>query len=101
MTGWRAGDRRSGGPKMKRGTVTLHIDRLLLRGIEPGRRAVLAASLEAELTQLLGAPGALAALAPGRSVDRSDGGTVRLGVAPRPANLANAIARIVHRTITT
>ena len=81
--------------------VRLRIDRLLLRGIDPGNRPVLAASLESELTELLSAPGALAALAPGRSVDRSDGGTVRLGVAPRPANLGNAIARIVHRTITT
>jgi hypothetical protein len=100
MTDWQASGRRSGGQKRKRPTVTLQIDRLVLRDIDPGRRAVLATSLESELTQLLSAPGVLAALAPGRSVDRSDGGTIRLGGAARPTDLGAAIARAVHRAIT-
>jgi hypothetical protein len=72
-------------------TVELHIEQLVLHGVAAHDRATLGAAVEAELTRLLSAPGALDALGPARIAGRLDGGTIPLGAVA--ASLGPAIAR--------
>lgn len=47
--------------------IVLHIDRLVLRGVEPADAGAVAAAMQAELGRLLGSDAGAALLAPGDS----------------------------------
>jgi hypothetical protein len=78
---------------MKR--VTVHIDRLVLRGHRPQDRHPLAASLRGELERLLAQPQTLRALASLGHRPRIDAGSVRGLPAAGPQGLGAAIARAI------
>ena len=80
--------------------IHLHIDRIVLRGIDPADREVLLQSLQSELARVLAEPAAQAALARSRRTP-----VLRLGkmlMTPGPAGarkLGSGIARAIGKGI--
>lgn len=79
--------------------IVLHIDRLVLRGIDHADAGAVRAALEAELRRRLAAPGTREALARPPAA-RVDAGRVRLPPGAKPASLGRASARLIARGIT-
>jgi hypothetical protein len=77
--------------------LVLHIEALVLRGVQRQDRATLADSLRQELAHALTAPDAAARLAGRGSIDRLHVPTVRVENAASPARLAQAVARGIGR----
>jgi len=77
--------------------LVLHIDRLVLRGIERADAAVVSAGVRTELQRLLAAPDTARALAAGGSKYRVEAGEVR--VARGGGALGRAIAGGIARGI--
>ncbi|MEZ4718286.1 MAG: hypothetical protein R2851_19670 [Caldilineaceae bacterium] len=63
--------------------VVIHIEELVVHGVDVGSRRRLGAAVEAELARLLAQPGALAHLDASRTVDLVDAGAISLGPRPR------------------
>jgi hypothetical protein len=80
--------------------VELHIERLLLEGVEPQDAQATGAALQAELQQQLSA-----ALLPDTLRTRStravvDGGAIELSASAPPRVLGAAVANAVHKGLT-
>jgi hypothetical protein len=81
--------------------VNLHIERLVLEGIDLGSayHPLLQAALEAELGRLLAMGGLGAALAPGTTVASLPAGGLQLSADDSPTQLGRKIAQSVYRGI--
>lgn len=77
----------------------MHIDRLVLDGLDLGRRdgEHVRAAMARELTRLLAAGGMPHALARGGAQRSVPAPAIRLGLQPAPARVGREIARSVHR----
>jgi hypothetical protein len=77
--------------------VNLHIDRLVLEGIdlEPAQRPLLQAALEAELGRLI-AEGGVGGLAAGGAVPAIKAGGFEMSGGGNPAQLGRQIAGVVY-----
>jgi hypothetical protein len=77
--------------------VNLHIDRLVLEGIdlEPAQRPLLQAALEAELGRLI-AEGGVGGLAAGGAVPAIKAGGIEMSGEGNPAQLGRQIAGAVY-----
>jgi hypothetical protein len=82
---------------MRRRQVHLHIERLVLEGVDAGDRAALSASIEAELAELLRRPGAIEALGTARQIDRTDGGSFRTAGDAGAEAMGVSVARGIQR----
>jgi hypothetical protein len=82
---------------MRRMQVHLHIERLVLEGVDAGDRAALSAAIEAELAKLLRRPGAIEALGAARQIDRTDGGSFRTAGEAGVEAMGASLARAIHR----
>lgn len=71
--------------------IVLHIDRLVLRGVDRGDAAAVSAALQAELQSLLG-PGGAGTLATQRSMDALQAGRVHLPQGADAPALGRAVA---------
>lgn len=83
-------------------SINLHIERLVLEGVElgPGQERPLRAALEGELARLLGAGGLAPELRGGGAVPRAGAGALGPGAAGEgPAALGRRIARAVYAGI--
>jgi hypothetical protein len=80
--------------------VVLHIQELVLRGVQRQDRATMASSLRQELAHALTAPDVAARLAGRGAIDRLRVPTVRVANAASPARLARAVARGIGRELT-
>ncbi|MBA3946490.1 MAG: hypothetical protein H0X37_18235 [Herpetosiphonaceae bacterium] len=78
--------------------INLHIDRLVLDGIElaPGQRLLLQAAVEAELGRLLTEGGIAPTLQTGGTLPRVSGGTMQMTNPNNPQSLGQEIARSVY-----
>ena len=78
--------------------VNLHIERLVLDGVEiaPGRQRVLQAAVEAELTRLLTEGGVDAAIAAGGATPRLAGNPIQLQLVNTTWELGKRIASAVY-----
>jgi hypothetical protein len=78
--------------------VSLHIDRLILDGIDlpHAQRPLLQAAVEGELARLLLAGGLAPGWEGGGAVPRISGGTMQLAGDGDPAGLGQSIARAVY-----
>ena len=75
--------------------VVIHIDELVIHGVDVGSRRRLGAAVEAELARLLAQPGALAHLDADRTVDVVEAGAISLGPRPRAESIGAQIAEAV------
>lgn len=76
--------------------IVLHIDRLVLRGVERGDAAAVSAALQAELHSLLGVPGAARALSARAGARAVQAGKAALPPGADASTLGRAVAsRIV------
>jgi len=80
--------------------VVLHIERLILRGIDRADAPALAAALEAQLAQALGAPGVAESLGARGYRHRVDAGVVDAGGAGGARQLGRRAARQIVRGVT-
>ena len=78
--------------------VTLHIERLVLDGveIEPGQSALLQAAVEAELVNLIRLGGVAHGIAAGGAIPRVAGHSIQLQSEHGPAELGRNIAGAVY-----
>jgi hypothetical protein len=81
--------------------INLHIERLVLDGITlaPNQRHLLQASVEAELTRLLGEGGLNSQLSEGLSLPRLQAPQVNINPTTSPAHLGQQIAASVYQNI--
>ena len=79
--------------------VVIHIEELVIHGVDVGSRRRLGTAVEAELTRLLAQPGALAHLDASRTVDVVDAGAISLGPRPRAESTGAHIAGAVFRNL--
>jgi hypothetical protein len=84
---------------IRRATVELHIEELILHGFPARDRHRIAAALERELSRLI-AQGDLAHL-PGKSIqlDHLDAGSFRLDPAAQPSHIGRIVAQRVYGQI--
>lgn len=80
---------------MKR--VTLHIDRLVLRGFRRENRDGLVEGIQQELHRLLADPQAAQQLAAGGDAARLRMGEVRIGEGATPQNVGAQVAQAISR----
>lgn len=80
-------------------SVELHIDQVVLEGLQGINRAEFGLVLESELARLL-AQGGLAELSTGPDADRVDGGVIPLGGSIETRTLARRLARAVYSGLT-
>lgn len=78
--------------------INLHIERLILDGvvIEPGRRGLLQATLEAELTRLLSAGGLSPDLTGGVALARVSARAIQLNTDVEAAELGRQLAGSIY-----
>jgi hypothetical protein len=84
---------------MNPGPIELHIDELVLEGVDPGDRLAVADALRGELARLLaagGLPGLQEADAEGSHLNR---GTLQLRAGTLPRDTGAAVAQAVYRGI--
>jgi hypothetical protein len=79
---------------LSRAELSLHVEELVLQGIEAGDRYLVADALQRELGLLLA--GVTPRSLVGRAVDAVDGGVVRVGGAE---SLGRELAVVVHDTV--
>ena len=79
-------------------TINLHIDRVVLDGVDlaPQHRAVFHAALETELSSLLGQQGMSSGLQNGGSLKALQAAPIMIGKQNEPAHLGQQIARSVY-----
>jgi hypothetical protein len=82
---------------MKR--VVVHIDGLVLRGFRHPDRHAVSSGLQAELGRLLAQPGAAERVAALGSMNRLDGGSVRVGTGMALRAIGAAAARAIGSAI--
>ena len=75
--------------------LELHVDELVLEGVDPADREAVAAAMRAELASLLARGGLLPSLLRGGAL-RLEGGDVTVEPGLAPAALGARIARAVH-----
>ena len=89
---------------MKRPTIRLHIEELVLHSFAPNDRYAIADAVQQELSRLLAAeimnPEFAAALKQHSSDGSLDSGAFHAGQDSQPNLLGNQIARTVHRGLT-
>jgi hypothetical protein len=73
--------------------VVLHIDRLVLRGFEPGQRHAVAQGLQAELARQLAEPGAAQQWVSRGDVAHVAAGVVRIVPGAQPSAVGEQAAR--------
>jgi hypothetical protein len=73
--------------------VVLHIDRLVLRGFDPGQRHAVAQGLQVELARQLGEPGAAQQWVSRGDVAQVAAGVVRVPPGTQPAGVGAQAAR--------
>jgi hypothetical protein len=78
--------------------IDLHIDRLVLEGLDisPAQRLVLQAALEAELSRLMTTGGLPPGLLSGGSIPSVSAPSIQIGRQNNPAQLGQQIARSVY-----
>ena len=79
--------------------VVIHIEELVVHGVDVDSRRRLGAAVEAELARLLAQPGALAHLDASRTVDVVDAGAISLGPRPRAESTGAHIAGAVFHSL--
>ncbi|MCB9158267.1 MAG: hypothetical protein H6644_00135 [Caldilineaceae bacterium] len=79
--------------------VVIHIEELVIHGVDVGSRRRLGAAVEAELARLLVQLGALAHLDASRTVDVVDAGAISLGPRPRAESTGAHIAGAVFHSL--
>lgn len=70
--------------------VRLHIDQIVLHGVDPGDKRAFEKALRDELGRLLAVPSGLAILSGSRALGRADGGVIR--GASKPSEFGRAVA---------
>jgi hypothetical protein len=83
-------------------TVELHIERLVLHGIEPraGTAAAIGTALEAELIRLSESPGRPPWAGRAGALPRLDAGRIELPPAAGPQAIGRVVGAAVHRGLT-
>jgi hypothetical protein len=83
-------------------TVEVHIERLVLHGVEPraGTAAAIGRAVEAELARLSESPGLPRSALGDGALPRLDAGRVDLPPSAGPQAIGRAIAAAVHRGLT-
>lgn len=79
--------------------VIVHIDRLVLRGVERGDAAALVSGLSNELQRLLAAPAVASQLVRGADVPRPRGDKLRLSAHSSASDTGRALAEKLARRI--
>ncbi len=81
--------------------IQLHIERLVLDGVDivPGQRHLLQASVEAELSRLLGRGGIAPQLTQGVAVPHVDADSIRTSNVASPTGLGHQIAASIYSGI--
>lgn len=79
--------------------VVVHIDSLILRGIDPADAPALSAGIEAQLQQLLGEPGRATRLAAAGNRRRVDAGVVDSSNAKSARQLGGCAARQIVKGV--
>lgn len=79
-----------------RANLELHIEELILHGFPPGRRGVIAAAIEQELTRLFAEQGVPAALAQAGAIPRLDGGSFETAAGAMPADIGRQVAQAIY-----
>lgn len=80
--------------------VELHIEELVLHGFPPGERRAIGEAVTAELTRLLGEPGAAAKIGKSRMAATLDAGSLQLARDARPEMVGAQLAQIVYQSLT-
>lgn len=79
--------------------LELHIEELVLHGIEPLDRTELGAAVEAALTQLLAAHGVPPSLQQGGAMTAVDGGTFTARAGAGAQEIGGRIARAIYKSL--
>lgn len=82
---------------MKPRRITLHIEELVLHGVAPAARHIVAEAMQRELEQLLAVQGVPATLTSAAEVERIDAGTLSSATGAGPEGLGASAARAVFR----
>ncbi|MCB9765352.1 MAG: hypothetical protein H6739_36600 [Alphaproteobacteria bacterium] len=86
-------------PQRPRADVELHIDSLVLEGVPQAHHHRVAASLQAELAQLVERDGLEPGAMSGRQLDTVNGGHLPASARETPERLGAALARAIHREL--
>ena len=84
---------------MKRDSITVHIEELVLTGFPTGSRHVIADAVQAELTRLIGEGGIGGEFASGGSYERLQGGSFTLPARIGSTASGDGIAARLHTTL--
>jgi len=79
--------------------IIVHIDRLVLRGVDPAQRNAVAAALQAELARSLARPGAPQRLAASGGRPRIEAGVHGLRAGATPGGIGRAAGRAIAREV--
>jgi hypothetical protein len=91
--------RQLGEPGRARGPVRLKIERLVLHGFPSGDRRSIAEGVQTELARLMTEHHPLRSLNKPLALERSDGGTIRIGAGAGSRVTARQIAHAVYRSL--
>jgi len=83
---------------MKRGSIHVHIDELVLEGFEPAQRHQIADAVQRELTRVIEETELSGVAATDRNVERADGGAFTLAD-QRATTIGRGVARAVGSTV--
>jgi hypothetical protein len=82
-----------------RGPVRLNIERLVLHGFAHADRHTVAAGVQTELARLMANGDRVRSLRKPLILERSNGGTIRVGAGASPRTTARQIARAIFRSL--
>ena len=80
--------------------IVLHIDRLVLRGIDRADAGAVSAAIQAELRRLVAVPGNIDAFTASSDRERLNAGSVRIGAGDGSRSLGRSVARQIVRGAT-